>query len=56
MSSNKTNTTSTSLEHCSYNAGDIVTCYIRAATAIGFGPPTNVTIEVECDCKCIKAI
>ena len=46
----------TSLEQCGYNAGDIVTCYIRAATAIGFGPPTNVTIEVECDCKCIKAI
>ena len=55
MSSNKTNTTSTSLEHCSYN-DDNVTCSIRAATAIGFGPPTNVTIEVECDCKRIKAI
>ena len=54
MSSNKTNTTSTSLEHCSYNAGDIVTCNIRAATAIGFGPTTNVTIEVECDSKFVK--
>ena len=46
----------TSLEQCGYSPGDIVTCSIRAATAIGFGPPTNVTIAVECDSKCIKAI
>ena len=49
MSSNNTNITS--LEECGYSPGDNVTCYIRAATAIGFGPPTKVTIQVECDCK-----
>ena len=46
-----TSTLSRNAAQCGYIPGDIVICQVRAATKIGFGPSTNVTIEIECDSK-----
>ena len=45
------NNLTTTLHECKFEAGAVVTCEIKAATAIGFGPSSEREVDVMCDSK-----